>query len=147
MESKDTTLTPLKLIKAIGVFDLDPCAFEGHNTAKKFICLPNDGLLEKWKGLIWLNPPYSNPEPWLKRMSKHNNGVALVLVSTETNWFFEYIWESATSIFFLKGRPKFLRADMSEIQLMRATCLVGYGRKASWLLKNSSLIGKYIEIK
>jgi len=31
----NTWLTPLNLIHALGEFDLDPCGFKGHQTAKK----------------------------------------------------------------------------------------------------------------
>ena len=51
-------LTPLKLIKSLGDFDLDPCAYPGHRTANELICLPNDGLKMDWFGRVWLNPPY-----------------------------------------------------------------------------------------
>ena len=146
VSDKDTTLTPLWIINAIGEFDLDPCGFIGHNTAKKLICLPKNGLTENWNGRIWLNPPYSNPKPFLERMVEHNNGVALVLASVETEWFFNLIWNKASGIFFLKGRPKFLRKDKSEVQLMRSTVLVSYGENCKELLKNCKLDGKYVDL-
>ena len=145
-KDKDTTLTPLWLINSIGEFDLDPCGFNGHHTAKKLIILPKDGLVEEWIGRVWLNPPYSNPKYFLSRMVKHNNGIALVLGSVETKWFQEYVLDCASGIFFLKGRPKFLRADKTEVQLMRPTVLVSYGNECRELLKNCKLHGKFITI-
>ncbi len=142
----DTTLTPLALIKSLGKFDLDPCGFIGHKTAKKIIRLPEDGLLAKWSGRVWLNPPYSSPTQWLTKMIQNGNGIALLLASTETNWFQHYVWERADAIFFLKGRPKFLRKDKTEVQLMRATVLVAYGLKNRNALRNCGLEGKYIEL-
>jgi hypothetical protein len=49
-----TWLTPLSLVNALGVFDLDPCAYEGHQTAKNLIFPPDDGLCSEWAGRVWL---------------------------------------------------------------------------------------------
>lgn len=120
----DTTLTPLGIIKELGDFELDPCAFKGHKTACKLVFLPKDGLSSKWKGRVWLNPPYSNPVPWLKKLVEHKNGIALVLASVETVWFHDLVW------------------DKTEVQLMRPTCLVAYGKENVQAL--SKLKGKLL---
>ena len=146
-KTKDITLTPLGLINKLGKFDLDPCGFLGHNTAERIIVPPKDGLKEKWIGKIWLNPPYSNVEPFLEKMVEHNNGIALILASVETRWFHKYVWGKASGILFIKGRPKFLREDGIEIQLMRATVLVSYGEECNKLLKNSNLEGMFINLE
>ena len=101
MKPKDITLTPLKLISSIGRFDLDPCGFEGHDTAKNIYLLPNnDGLLDKWFGKVWMNPPYSEVTKWIEKLSKHNNGIALVLASTETAWFQDYVFKKLVVYYF-----------------------------------------------
>jgi len=71
VEDKNITLTPLNLIGNFGVFDLDPCGLQWHKTANKIISLPDDGLVEKWEGRVWLNPPYSNPKPFIKKLAEH----------------------------------------------------------------------------
>ena len=144
--AKDTTLTPLWMIKKLGVFDLDPCGFEGHATANELFILPKDGLKEEWLGRVCLNPPYSDPKPFLEKMVGHNNGIALVLAFVETYWFHKYIWEKASAVFFQKGRPKYLRADGTEVQLMRPTVLVAYGKENADILRKIDLEGKYIRL-
>jgi len=54
MKPKDITLTPLELIKSLGEFDLDPCGFDGHNTAKRYISTTKKEMdLEiKWFGRV-----------------------------------------------------------------------------------------------
>jgi hypothetical protein len=89
--SRDVTLTPLDLIAKLGVFDLDPCGYPGHATARHVVTLPTNGLHEKWVGRVWLNPPYSNPTPWLEKMADHSNGIAMVLASTDTAWFHDFV--------------------------------------------------------
>lgn len=131
-ESHDTTLTPLDLIEKLGGFDFDPCGYAGHPTAKDMIVWPQDGLLRPWIGSVWCNPPYSDPGPWMKRMARHSNGIALVLCSTDTEWFQDTA-KSAEHFLFMKGRPRFLRTDRTEVGLMRATVLIGWGATGSRL--------------
>lgn len=147
MKQKDITLTPLDLIKGIGEFDLDPCGFKGHKTAKRIYLLPKeDGLKKEWFGKVWLNPPYSETIKWIKKMAKYNNGVACVLASTETDWFQEYILKKANAIFFLKSRPKFLNKDFKIVNLMRGIVLVSYGNCIN-MLKKCNLDGVFVKLK
>jgi hypothetical protein len=143
---KDTSLTPLDLIQKLGRFDLDVCGIKTHKTADKIIELPEDGLYCDWSGRVWLNPPYSNPSPWLEKMSIHNNGIALVLNSTDTDWFHKYIFNQQSAILFMNGRPKFTRIDGSVFSIMRGVVLVAYGIKNFFLLETSGIDGCYIEV-
>lgn len=147
IEDKDITLTPLDFIRELGTFDLDPCGISYHATAREIISLPRDGLLEDWSGRVWLNPPYSNPEPWLKKLSQHGRGTALVLNSTDTKWFHEFGLRRASAIYLLKGRPKFTRLDGSRVSIMRGVVLFSYGAYDSNILKNCKLDGAYIKLE
>lgn len=109
----DTWLTPLPLIKRLGHFGLDPCAYPNHKTADRLICLPTDGLKEKWDAKVFCNPPYSDAGTWIKKLSYHGYGVALVFARTDTKWFQE-IAHNVKWIQFIKGRVKFLRPDLTE---------------------------------
>lgn len=135
LNDKNITLTPISLIEKLGKFDLDPCGLTWHKTAKKIISLPDDGLSIDWVGRVWLNPPYSNPKPFIKKLSEHGNGIALVLNSTDTEWFQEYGLKKANSVYFLKGRPKFTRMDMTPVSIMRGVVLFAYGNYNSEMLK------------
>jgi hypothetical protein len=142
MKLKDITLTPLTLIKSLGEFDLDPCGFDGHITAKRIYLLPeNDGLKDKWFGKVWMNPPYSEVTNWIKKLSEHNNGIALVLASTETKWFQDYVFKKASGIFFIEKRPKFMNSKYEKVALMRGVVLVSYGKECYNKLKNCGLDG------
>src|ERR1700682_423971 len=142
-DNKDTTLTPLWLIRRLGEFDVDPCAFPDHPTAKQLIVSPRDGLSEAWRGRVWLNPPYSAPDPWLERLARHGDGIALVLASTDTKWFHDFIATFASAILFMKGRPQFLRDNMTEVGLMRATLLAAFGDGNAVTLERSGIEGWY----
>lgn len=130
-KEKDSTLTPLDLIEKLGKFDFDPCGYPGHKTAKNISCWPIDGLNIEWKGRVWLNPPYSDPKPWLEKLSEHKEGgIALVLASVETKWFQELVFNKASGILFMEGRPTFYRTDFTKVKLMRPTVLVSYDNKS-----------------
>lgn len=106
-------LTPLTLIKALGEFDLDPCGFEGHETATVKFLLPTDGLVQDWYGKVWLNPPYDNAEKWLDKLYEHGFGTALLFNRLDTKYQ-QWHMRVASSVFFLQGRIKFLKPDFTE---------------------------------
>lgn len=146
MKANDTTLSPLGLVASFGVFDLDPCGFPGHFTAARIIVLPECGLSAKWIGRVWLNPPYSEPGKWLEKLADHRNGVALVLASTDTAWYHDFVAAGASGLLFVRGRPRFLRADKTEVGLMRASLLVAYGRKNFEALCKSGVRGHLVDL-
>ena len=39
-------------------FDIDVCAIPENKKCDKFYSPIQDGLLQKWKGVCWMNPPY-----------------------------------------------------------------------------------------
>lgn len=143
LSDNDTTLTPLALLGRLGAFDLDPCAFPGHRTAQRLICWPEDGLQTNWVGRVWLNPPYSEPTPWLERLLHHGNGIALMLASTDTKWFHDFVVK-ATGLLFIRGRPTFLREDFTEVGLMRASVLVAFGAENAKCLAMCGIGGWFV---
>ena len=70
-------LTPPHIIKALGAFDLDPCASLDRpwDTANHHYTIEDDGLTQPWFGRIWLNPPYGKGmEDWLRLLAHHAGG-------------------------------------------------------------------------
>ena len=147
MKANDTTLTPLWLIASMGKFDLDPCGFIGHDTAERTIVLPRCGLSERWEGRVWLNPPYSETKKWVAKLADHGDGIALLLASTDTGWYHDSVAAKADAVLFMRGRPKFLRSDKSEVGLMRATMLVAFGERNAEALERSGIEGHLARIK
>ena len=127
--------TPPELVKALGEFDLDPCAgpdgapqharenfrqgvapelVPGVKAFSQYAKVTHvkDGLLvwanRTWKSRVWLNPPYGRATgAWLKQMAEHSNGIALTFARTDTQAFFDHVWGKASGIMFLKGRLSF----------------------------------------
>ena len=147
---KEEWLTPPYLLKALGEFDLDPCApiIRPWDTAKKHYTIADNGLNKEWKGRVWLNPPYGKKTDfWVARMADHNRGIALLFARTETGIFFDRVWYSASALLFLKGRISFHHANGSK---SASNCggpmeLIAYGEEDYHRLRECGLEGKFIE--
>jgi hypothetical protein len=143
-------LTPHHIVEALGKFDLDPCGAPGHTLAPVTYQLDDgqDGLELDWFGRVWLNPPYGKESPpFLKKMSEHKNGIAFIFARTETKAFFEYVWNSATAILFLKGRVKFLNADYEVTGAANApSVLIAYSDADADALQQCSIPGHFIRL-
>ena len=149
-KNNDEWLTPPEIIKTLGGFDLDPCAPVNRpwDTARNHFCVHDDGLIQKWFGRVWCNPPYGRKTfKWLSKLHAHGNGIALIFARTETIGFHTEIWNKADAIFFFKGRLKFYRVDGTQGDTANApSCLVAYGKQNAETLKNCKLTGKYISL-
>ena len=92
--------TPKWVFNLLGVtFDIDVAAPPGGVPwipALKSYSQADDGLTQPWHGLVWCNPPYSDILPWVKRLNKHGNGIAL-LPHTKGAWRRE-VWAKADGI-------------------------------------------------
>lgn len=140
-------LTPLPLIHSLGEFDLDPCGFRGHNTAKEIWYGPlfgsKCGLQNKWHGRVWLNPPYGREiHLWLKKLEEHGDGIALVFARTDTLWFHTM---KPTLTYFLQGRIKFLNDKFQEdTNAGHGSLLYAWGKKNAGAILSSGLQGRWI---
>lgn len=114
--TSDHWATPPSLIEDLerefGPFDLDPCCMPVTAKAPKFYTAQENGLAQPWHGKVFMNPPYSNPAPWVeKALSETRSGnahlvVALLPVATDTKWFHDFI-NGKAEIRFLQGRVRF----------------------------------------
>ena len=121
-------------------FELDPCAPEGGVPwipAKKVYTKEDNGLAQKWEGLVWLNPPYGrHTKDWLKKMHYHRNGVALVFARTDCAWFHDYAVK-ADAILFLRGRIAFVDGEniTESMGSTSGSILIAWGEVAIEALK------------
>jgi len=151
-DGKDIWLTPPEIVKSLGIFDLDPCAAvdQPWQTAKRHFTIVDDGLKQTWFGRVWMNPPYgSEAKKWLKKLVDHGNGMALIFARTETQAFFDYVWDKADAILFLKGRITFYNRDGTKAPNCSGapSCLVAYGKENVDALKQCGLEGKLLVLK
>lgn len=144
----DVWLTPPHILKALGEFDLDPCASIDRpwDTAKHHYTIEDDGLAQEWFGRVWCNPPYGKAMiPFLRRMVEHKNGIVLIFARTETKAFFEYVWEKADAILFIKGRIKFHTPDGKLAGTAGSpSVLIAYGEENVKALETCGIDGKLV---
>ena len=91
-------------------FELDVCATTENAKCDRFFTKEDDGLLQNWTGVCWMNPPYGRYiSRWMKKAyesSKEGATVVCLIPSrTDTKWWHEYAAKG--EIRFIKGRLKF----------------------------------------
>ena len=138
----DDWYTPSWIFEALKVsFDLDVCSPpEGIKwlPAKRYYSLLDDGLLQDWEGFIWMNPPYSNPLPWVRKFIQHGEGIALVPTSTG-KWMME-LWEANTSWIVLEPmRFQAANGQLAKGALPTRCWLVAVGDRANEAMHSSGL--------
>jgi hypothetical protein len=118
------------------IFDLDVCAPIGgplHTPAVEYFDIESDGLKAKWFGLVWMNPPYSNPKPWIDKWLEHGNGVALVPFA-KSNWFVD-LWNSDAVGLPLPTNLKFIAGENEKHSIWMPTSLWAVGEVGQEALK------------
>ena len=120
----DEWYTPRHILDAValldpGGIDLDPChAPRSLVQARHTIDVrqDGDGLRDEWPGdgLVFVNPPYSDVEPWLARCrheAKRRPVVALVPMRPETQAWRRWVWEAGATVVVHTGRIAFVAPD------------------------------------
>ena len=135
-ETSDDYWTPEWLFKAMDIeFDLDvACPPQGpvYVPASHFYTQETDGLASEWFGRVWMNPPFSNANPWVKKFIQHKNGIALTVVG-KTAWC-DTLWNTADAIVLLPRSMTFVQGA-----IFLPTMLSAYGKDCAEAL---SKIGK-----
>jgi hypothetical protein len=146
----DVWLTPPSILEALGEFDLDPCSSLNRpwDTAKHHFTIEDDGLAQEWFGRVWCNPPYGKAmNPFLDKMVKHGNGIVLIFARTETKAFFDYVWDKADAILFIKGRLKFHTPNGKAAGTAGSpSVLIAYGEENVKALETCGVEGKLLKI-
>lgn len=114
--------TPSRYIEAaravMGGIDTDPASSDIANEtvgASIYFTEQQNGLLQNWRGRVWLNPPYSQPAiaQFAEKLNEEiesgrvYEAILLVNNATETAWFRNML-QNATAVCFPSGRVKFL---------------------------------------
>jgi hypothetical protein len=109
--SRDDYFTPPWIFAKLGLrFDLDVCAPPGGVAwipATRYVTQEDDALRVEWRGRVWMNPPFSNPTPFVRRFVQHGDGVALVPTSNGRwmgeLWNADVTWASLDYLKFING--------------------------------------------
>lgn len=151
--NSDEWYTPSYIFDALGVrFDIDVAAPVNrtycHVPANEFIT--EDSLMREWTGFVWMNPPFGGRNgviPWLDKMHRHGNGIALVPDRTSAPWF-QNAARECELLMHLAGKPKFGRPDGSVgRQPSTGITLLAYGGQAKIALDNAERNGLGLLLK
>ena len=140
----DEWFTPASILTSIGLrYSLDVCspgAGETHVHADRHLTITDDGLTTPWHGTVWMNPPYSDVQPWMRKLADHGDGIALVFNRTDTVWFQEAFIEAAV-VCFVAGRIKFINGITGSASGTPGTgsALLAFGDTAAQALLQSGL--------
>ena len=125
--------------------DTDPAWHpRSFSTARVRYTVKEDGLKQTWFGRVWLNPPWSDPDPWIRRLVVHRRQLSLVGVASTTKpegilcvrndpataWW-EYAWANASAVAFPPKRVRYHQMSGRKVVRMATptftTALFYYG--------------------
>lgn len=96
-------------------FDLDVCAQPHTAKTEKFFSYEDNALIQDWSKhgtRAWMNPPYSDPKPWIdKALGEQFRGVltvALLPADTSTQWYLKIKTAPEVTLLHPPGRIRFL---------------------------------------
>lgn len=108
----DAWYTPAWIFDGLGlIFDLDvaaPSEPQSWLPAQNRYTVTDDGLLQPWFGLVWCNPPYSDPHPWCRRWAQHADGGCILLRADLSTSGPYAAFTAATSIYAPPKRLQFV---------------------------------------
>lgn len=112
-------------------FELDVCADNKSAKCEYYYSEEENGLIQDWKGICWMNPPYSRHQhKWVKKgIEEVDNGnckqlVVLIPARVETVAWQDYIFKRAVAICFVRGRLKFNNCEAGA-PFPSAICVFG----------------------
>lgn len=97
--------------ESYGPFSLDVCATASNAKCQRFFSPDVNGLLQRWYGVCWMNPPYGRTiGQWIeKAVAESQQGarvVCLLPARTDTVWWHDLVLPHG-HVHFLRGRVRF----------------------------------------
>ena len=98
-------------------FETDVCAVKDNAKCQRFYTPDDNGLLQDWRGVCWMNPPYGREvSQWVEKAyrSAKDNGatvVCLLPARVDPRWWHDFCAKG--EVHFLRGRLKFGGNDNS----------------------------------
>ena len=150
--ASDEWQTPWEIVRALGEFDLDPCATSSNTKGKRFYSADIDGLTQDWgqETRVWCNPPYSQPAlyQFCEKMAEHGNGILLIFARTGNKVWQEIIFPRATAVLFLRKRVRFIGPDGEPGGSAGCdSALIAFGWENVAALEKCGIEGKLVVLK
>ncbi len=148
----DSWLTPEPIIRALGSFDLDPCAApEPRPWDTATTHWTERGLEQDWFGRVWLNPPYDRYtiHSWIGKAVEHANVMGLLFARTDTEVWQDQIFARAHGVLFLRGRIFFHLPDGTRApdNAGAPLALIAFNESNWDVLAASSVLGRRVPLR
>lgn len=145
--TRDDWQTPIEYVRALGEFDLDPCANQHDPTrcARRAYTVEDDGLNLPWFGRVWCNPPYgSEARDWLEKLGQHGDGIALIPPRMGAQWFHNVVLARFDAMLFHYGRVAFINPEtgLPVTGNNADSVFIAYGQRNVEALLASGIPGK-----
>ena len=138
LKDSDEHYTPREVFDCLNItFGTDVCSPPGGIPwipAINYFDIERDGLANSWFGTVWMNPPFSNPTPWVHKFIEHGDGIALCVVSS-SKWF-HALWNASDAVVPYPRTWKFERPDGTKKPIAFACMLFAMGAVGTSALKN-----------
>lgn len=148
----DDFTTPLYIVDRLDVYGrvgLDPATnATSHVKAIRRIMLPDDGLAHDWRGygLVWCNPPYSDPLPWVKKAAREaDQAIFLVPTQTAPEWG-RRLLDAGNALCFVNHRIRFELDGVVQKGAMFSCMLVGIRVDLERFRYAFDLLGKVVAL-
>jgi phage N-6-adenine-methyltransferase len=153
--------TPAEFIEAaravLGGFDLDPASSQRAQQtvrAERYYTIEEDGLAHEWRGRVWLNPPYKQPDInlFMKKMLEEvanervSEAIMLTNSSTDKEWF-HLGFSLSSAICFTRGRIKFVDPHGERAAPTQGQAFFYFGRDARRFCEVFRNIGFVVRIR
>ena len=136
--TSDDYYTPKWIFDKLAItFDLDVAAPTGGChwiPATNHYDQQTNGLTSNWYGNVFMNPPFSKPQPWVNKFIQHANGIT-VLPMSKSKWFDE-IWAHQNAIVVLPQNLKYIDPKGGNGSISMPSILVAYGQQNIAALHN-----------
>lgn len=153
LKESDNRFTSPAFIQAIetsfGQIDFDPCWHEASSVAPATyldVRQGDDGLRDAWSGRVaFVNPPWSAQQKWIERAHDQwrkgnvRTVVCFVPAKTDTKFFHDVLAKDA-DVYFIKGRPRFFKANETSEPTMVSTMVVMFGATSEQKARFAALI-------
>lgn len=109
---RDLWATPREVVEYMesrfGKYDLDAAASDENKVCDKFYSKETNCLKRWWgsKKHVWLNPPYSNPDPFVLKaieQMEHDNQIDILLPADNSTAWFSDAQKNAAEIIWITG--------------------------------------------
>ena len=146
-DTSDDYYTPRWIFDAAElVFDVDVAAPVDPSRrtcpARRYLTPVEDGLVQPWDGLVWMNPPYSSISPWVDKFAAHGCGMTLLPVLKRCLWM-GVVLRSADALALVSAY--FGRPDGDPAKPSFPLMLIGCGPVASAAVGRVAAADRYVQ--